>query len=266
MNSQLVLTLISSIFISGTAAYLGTLMLSKKMTIVADPLSHLTLPGAALAILYGFELFIGVFPFVITGAVLIWFLGRKTKLPMENLTAIIFAAGVGTALLILPIEKAEEALVGNIGKITAMETLVAVLISIAVIVLVSFMYNKIMLMNVSEDIAKIQGINTGLLDFLYLMSIALVVGLGVYLVGSIITAALVAIPAGASKIISKSLSAYRWVAISFGVVSAIGGVLIAPLFHVPIGPAVIVINGILFAITLIISGLVAAGSAQLKTF
>ncbi len=256
MNNQLILTLVSSIFISGSAAYLGTLMLSRKMTIVADPLSHLTLPGAALSILYGFELFTGVFPFVIGGAILIWFLGRKTKLPMENLTAIIFAAGVGTALLILPIDKAEEALVGNITNISFAETLIAVLISITVIVFVAFMYNKIMLMNINEDIAKIRGINTNSLDFLYLISIALVVGLGVYLVGSIITAALVAIPAGTSKNISKSVSSYWRVAIFTGVASSIGGVLIAPLFSAPIGPVIIVINVIFFTMSVIVSEII----------
>jgi hypothetical protein len=50
MNSQLLLSLISGIFISGVAGYLGTLMLSRKMSVVAGPLAHLSLPGAAIAL------------------------------------------------------------------------------------------------------------------------------------------------------------------------------------------------------------------------
>ena len=72
MIDQLTLTVISGIFISGAAAYLGTLMLSKKMSVVAGPLAHLALPGVALAIIYGFSLSLGAFPFVILGAILIW--------------------------------------------------------------------------------------------------------------------------------------------------------------------------------------------------
>lgn len=253
MNNQLILTLISSIFIGGVAAYLGTLMLSKKMTIVADPLSHLTLPGAAIAIIYGYSLFVGVFPFVIAGALLIWLLSRKTKLPMENLSAIIFATGVGTALLILPIDKAEEALVGNIDKISFLETIIVVSISLVIIGIISFIYSKIMLMNINEDIAKIEGINASLHDFLYLLSIALVVGLGVYLVGGLITAALMATPAAASKNICRGLTSYKWWAIILGIISTVAGVLIAPLFHLPIGPAIIVFNAIIFLVTLFIS-------------
>ena len=164
MSTQLVLSLVSGIFISGTGAYLGTLMLSKKMTVVAEPLAHLALPGVALAIIYGFELSYGIFPFVIAGAVLIWLLERRTRLPMENLAAIIFAFGVGTALLILPIGKAEEALVGNIDSITLTETLLVIVLSVVILALLSYSYPKIMLMNIHEDVAKIEGTNTGVLN------------------------------------------------------------------------------------------------------
>src|SRR3989344_16119 len=144
MSYQLCLTLISGVFISGVAGYLGTLMLSKKMSVVAGPLAHLALPGVALALIYGFSISFGVFPFVILGAIFIWLLEKRTKLPMENLAAIVFAAGVGTALLILPIGKAEEALIGNITNITAQETLVTVLISVLVFYIVRKTYKKIM--------------------------------------------------------------------------------------------------------------------------
>ena len=51
MPIQFILTLISGIFIGGVGGYLGTLMLSKKMSVVAGPLAHLALPGVALALI-----------------------------------------------------------------------------------------------------------------------------------------------------------------------------------------------------------------------
>ena len=160
--NQLFLTLISAIFIGGIAGYMGTLMLSRRMSMVAGPLAHLSLPGVALAILYGFSISIGVFPFVILGAFFIWFLREKTKLPMENLAAIIFASGTGVALLILPISQAEEALVGNIGQISLIETTVVFVLSILLFFVSNFIYNKIMLVNISEDLARIEKINISL--------------------------------------------------------------------------------------------------------
>ncbi len=251
MLNQFVLTLISGVFIGGISGYLGTLMLSKKMSIVAGPLAHLALPGVALALIFGFSISLGAFPFVILGAILIWILEKKTNLPMENLAAIIFAFGVGTALLILPIGKAEEALVGNITKITSQETFMTVILSVLVFYIIGRIYKKMVLMNIYEDLATIEGVNTSLYNLLYLLSIAVVVALGVYLVGGLITAALIAVPAASAKNISKGLLCYKLSAVMFGVISAVGGIVVTRFIQLPTGPAVIVFGVIIFLISII---------------
>jgi len=251
MSSQLIFSLISGIFISGVAGYLGTLMLSKKMSVVAGPLAHLAFPGVALALIFGFNISLGVFPFVILGAILIWLLEERTKLPLENLAAIIFASGVGTALLFLPINKAEEALIGSIEKITPWKTFIVIILSLLVFYVIKRLYQKMMLMNVYEDLAVIEGINIKLYNLLYLLSIAVVVALGVYLVGGLITAALIAIPAASAKNISKGLRSYKMWAIVLGIISAIAGIFIARLAQLPTGPMVVVSSVVLFLISVI---------------
>lgn len=253
MPHQLILTLISSIFISGVAGYLGTLMLSKKMSVVAEPLAHLAFPGAALALIFGFNLFWGVFPFVILGAILIWFLEGKTKLPWENLAAIVFAAGVGSALLFLPLNEAEEALVGSITTITQGETIMVVALSLLVFSLVKQLYSKMMLINLNEELAVIEGIKVPLNNLLYLLSIALVVSLGVYLVGALITATLIALPAASAKNLGHNLRAYKIWAVILGIISAISGILLARFLQLPTGPMIVITNTGLFLVSLIFS-------------
>ena len=125
MNA-LMLSLISGIFIGGAAGYLGTLMLSRRMSLVAGPLGHLTLPGIALALIWGFDVSLGALPFVIVGVVVIWLLEMRTRLPMEALTALVFASGVAIALLFLPMEQAETALVGDISRTGPGDTAITV--------------------------------------------------------------------------------------------------------------------------------------------
>jgi ABC-type Mn2+/Zn2+ transport system permease subunit len=255
MNSQLLLSLISGIFISGVAGYLGTLMLSRKMSVVAGPLAHLSLPGAAIAIIFGWSLLIGVFPFVLFGVILIWFLERKTKLPMENLAAIIFALGVGTALLILPIDKAEEALVGNINNISLIETIIVVLISIIVFYITKRIYSKVMMLNIHEELARVEGINVDLYNFLYLLNIGLVVSIGVYLVGGLITAALIAIPSAIAKNLSRNLKNYQLLAVISGISSTITGIYLNQFYHLPTGPLIIVTGAIFFILSVAIKSI-----------
>ena len=255
MSNQLFLTIISTIFISSVASYLGTLMLSRKMSIVAGPLSHLALPGVALAIVYGFSIFLGAFPFVLLGSVLIWILEKNTKLPMENLSAIIFAFGMGFGLLLLPIGKAEEALVGNISQITLAETSLIVFLSALIFFLIRKAYKKIVLLSIDEDLALAEGVDIKMYNLLYLVSIAFVIALSVYLVGGLITVALFAIPAAAAKNVGRNLWEYKTLAVLIGIFSALVGIFIARLGGFPIGPIIILVNVFLFLVSVVLKNI-----------
>lgn len=253
MSHQLLLSLISGIFIAGAAAYLGTLMLSRKMAVVAGPLGHLALPGAALALVYGFSLSLGAFPFVVVGILLIWRLEIRTKLQMEALTAIVFATGVAAAFLFLPISKAEAALLGDISQVGIYGTIAAVVLCSAVLVAVRNSYSQIMLINIQEDVAKTVGVNVKLYNLIYLLSIAIIVALGVDLVGGLMTAALVAIPAAAARNLSRTLRQFAFAAGAFGIASAVIGILLASLTGFPAGPLVILTSAAIFTITIPLS-------------
>lgn len=159
MDFQFFYSLITGIFIGGTAGYLGTLMLPKRMALVAGPLGHLTLPGIALALIYGFDVSLGAFPFAILGVILIWLFKMRTKLPMEALTAIVFASGVAIAFLFLPIEQAETALVGDIINVGFLDTVIVSFLCLSLFLIIKKIYLKMTLINVSEDLAKSERID-----------------------------------------------------------------------------------------------------------
>jgi len=245
---------ITAVCIAGAAAYLGTLMLSRRMALVAGPLGHLTLPGIALALIYGFDITLGAFPFVVLGIILIWLFEIRTKLPMEALTAVVFASGVAIAFLFLPIEQAEAALVGDISAIGFWDAMLSLPLSLAVFAVLKKCYSKIVLINISEDLARVQGIDVRKYNFIYLALIAVVVALGVKIVGGLLTAALVAIPAAASRNVSRNLFQYSSLAVIFGVSSCIFGLLLSQLYGIPAGILIILINTAIFVGSSIVCG------------
>ncbi|PJC47298.1 MAG: ABC transporter [Parcubacteria group bacterium CG_4_9_14_0_2_um_filter_35_11] len=252
MINQFILSLISGIFIGGVAGYLGSLMLSKRMALVAGPLGHLTLPGIALALIYGFDISLGAFPFVILGIVLIWLFEARTKLPMEALTAIVFASGVAIAFFFLPIEQAETALVGDISKIQFKEAIITLILCLFILFLTKKIYPKITLINISEDLATTQKINVKKYNLIYLILIALIVALGVKIVGGLLTAAIVAIPASSARNLAKNLSQYKFLALIFGILSSAFGIFLSKLTFLPAGPLIIVVSAFIFLISAIL--------------
>ena len=251
MSDQFLLSLIVGIFIGGAAGYLGTLMLSRRMALVAGPLGHLTLPGIALALIYGFDISLGAFPFVVLGIVLIWFFEMRTKLPMEALTAVVFASGVAIAFLFLPIEQAEAALVGNISNVNFWDSTISVVVTALIFLTLMKIYETMILINISEDLAKSQGISVKKYNLVYLFLIAIIVALGAKVVGGLLTAALVAIPACSTRNLSKNMFQYVLGATTIGIVSSFSGILISEFSGFPAGPLIILANAIIFLISTI---------------
>ena len=250
MDSQFLLSLVVGTFIGGAAGYLGSLMLSKRMALVAGPLGHLTLPGIALALMYGFDVSLGAFPFVILGVVLIWLFEIRTKLPMEALTAIVFASGVAITFLFLPIEQAERALVGDISRVTVAEAIISVLVAVLLFLAVRKIYPKIVLINISEELAQSEELNVKKHNFIYLGCIAVIVALGVKMVGGLLTAALVAIPASAARNVSRNLAQYAFGAMVIGIISSFLGILFFKLTGLPAGPLIILASAFIFLISM----------------
>jgi ABC-type Mn2+/Zn2+ transport system permease subunit len=211
----------------------------------------LTLPGIALALIYGFNISLFAFLCVILGIILIWLFEIRTKLPLEALTAIVFAFGVALAFLFLPIEKAETALIGDVSKVSFLDTFITCLLCLFIFFLIKKIYFKMVLINLSEDLAKSENINVKKYNFLYLFSIALIVALGIKIVGGLLTAALVAIPAATARNLSKNLFQFSFYGTFLGILSSLLGILLFKITNFPAGPLIILVSFVLFLISLI---------------
>jgi len=251
MINQFILSLISGIFIGGVAGYLGSLMLTKRMALVGDALGHVALPGMGLALLFGLDVSFGAFLFLLLGIFLIWLFEIKTSLPMEALVGIVFVASLAIGFLIVPEPELLEALFGDISKVSFEMTLISVIFSILIFLMITRIYPKMILANISEDLAKSEGIKIKKENFIYLLSIAAIVALGVKIVGSLLVGALVIIPAATARNLSKNLKEYSLGSIVLGILSCFFGSLLFKITNLPAGPLIILFSTLFFLISLI---------------
>ncbi len=250
MDTQFILSLITAIFIGGVAGYLGSLMITKRMALVGGPLGHLALPGVALALIYHTNIFLGALLSISLGAVFIWLLAMRTKLPLEAITGVVFAAGVALGFLILPLSQAKEALIGDITKINFLDGALTVILGSFVFLAIRKIYSKMILAGISEDLAKTEGVNIKKYNLIYLIAITLIVALEVKIVGILFTVALLVIPAAASRNFGRTLSQYTILSLIIGVVSAALGILIFAFVNLPAGPLIILSGTSIFLISL----------------
>lgn len=248
---HLLLALIICSFIGGVAGYIGSLMLSKRMSLVGGPLGHLALPGIVLALKLGFDVSLGALLFLIMGIALIWLFEIRSKLPFEALTAIVFASSVAVAFLFLPKEETFPALIGDISQITLPIVLISAIVSVIVFLIIKKYFSETVLITISEDLAKAEGINVKKNNLVFLACIAVIIALGVRIVGGLMTAAIIAIPAATSRNLSNNLKKYAYLAMTFGTASCVIGVILSSITSLSAGPLIIITNTIFFLISLI---------------
>lgn len=252
MNTSLFPIITVGALVGLVAGYLGSLMVLRRMSLVGDALSHVALPGLALGLLLHFNPFWGALATLVVAVILIWLIENKSKLPIETLVGIFFTLSLAIGLMLTPEPELLEALFGNISQISLVDIVLTVALSMVAIEVGRRIYQKLILGTISDDLAKSVGINTKKIDFLFLMLVALIVALGIKVVGTLLMGSLVIIPAATAKNLSQNLKSYSGLSAFFGLVSAVGGIFGSVFLGISPGPMVVLFGSALFFISLLI--------------
>ena len=235
--------------VGAASAYLGSFMVLKRMSLVGDALSHVALPGIAIALTFGINPMLGAFVALAASTVGIWYLSEHSRVYPEALVGVFFTGALSLGLLLTPEPELLEALFGNIDKIGLTDGLIAIGGALIIFIVTFAISKKMILGIISEDLAKSQRINISKVNLVYLLLVGLVVALGVKFLGTLLTGAMVIIPAVTSKNLARGISSFQLFAVAFGVISSVFGILAAQFLGLATGPVVILTGIIIFIIT-----------------
>jgi ABC-type Mn2+/Zn2+ transport system permease subunit len=249
-----IFSLIVGAAVGFAAGYLGSIMILEKMALVGDAMSHVALPGLALGVLLGFNPLLGGFMFLFVSAILIWYIGRITKLSFETLVGASFTLALAIGILLYGdnLDALEAALFGDITAVNLTYAIIAVTIAFVVIFLTRFIYRKIVLGLISEELAISRGINIPFTNLLYLLLVSVTVAVGIQVTGTLLVGFLVVTPAAAARIVSTNMSRYFVLSAIFGAISAVTGIMLAGSFNVLPGPLVVVSGVVIFVVMLFV--------------
>lgn len=250
MDNTILLLLVGAL-IGATSGFLGSFMVLKRMSLVGDALSHVALPGIAIAITFGINPMLGALIALAIATIGIWYLSENSQVYPEALVGVFFTASLSLGLLLTPEPELLEALFGNIDKIGFGDGAIAIVGSLIVFIVTWIISKKLLLGVVSEDLAKSQGVDTKKINLVYLLMVGLVVALGVKFLGTLLTGAMVIIPAVTAKNLTESVKAFQLLSIVFGIIASVVGILVAKFFGIASGPAVVLTAVSLFVASFI---------------
>jgi len=240
------------------AGYLGSLMVLEKMALVGDALSHVALPGLAIGITLHFYPPLGAFAFLFVSAIIIWQIQRVTKISFEALVGAMFTLALAIGILLYgdKLEDLEKAFFGDISQVTIITAPIAIGLCVVAIIFTKFIYNKLVLAMISEDLAIARGIKVARVNLLYLFLVSVVVAISIQIVGTLLVGFLVIVPAIAAKNLSTHMKRYSLLSSIFGAVAGFSGVLLWQVFNFGIpfpGPLVVFAGIAIFAVTIVMN-------------
>ena len=252
--------LIVGVLIALCSSLLGVTLVLKRFSFIGDGLSHVAFGMIAIAsVLNLTNSMTLVLPGTVVCAVLLLRTGQNTKIKGDAAIAVISVGALAIGYLLMNLFSTSTNLAGDVcstlfGSTSILtlkegEVWLCAVLSVIVVALFIFFYNRFFAVTFDESFAKATGTNVNLYNLLIAIIIAVIIVLAMNLVGSLLISALVIFPALSAMRVFKSFLSVTICSAVFSVTCAFLGILISILAGTPVGStivAIVILGFILF--------------------
>ena len=250
---------IVGVLIALCSSLLGVTLVLKRFSFIGDGLSHVAFGAIAIAsVLNLTNKMLLVLPITVLCAVLLLKGGRNAKIKGDAAIAMISVASLAFGYLLMNLFSASSNLSGDVcttlfGATSILtlgksDVVLCSVLSLAVVVLFIFFYNKIFAVTFDETFARASGVNAGAYNLLIAVVIAVIIVLAMNLVGSLLISALVIFPALSAMRIYNSFLKVTVCSAVLSVICAAAGILVAILAETPVGSTIVAADAIVFGL------------------
>lgn len=232
------------------AGLIGSFALMRRMTLAADALSHVAVPGIGVAIILAVHPLAGAVVALVAGAVLIWALEGRTRLATETIIGVVFSAALAIGVLLTTGEELMDALFGGPGTLSRAELIAGLAGAGAVIVFVLIARDRLILTFVSSDIARTAGINVRRLSLFYLLAFAVTVAIGLRYLGALLMGSLMIIPPATARRLARNLTTMLVISVAVALIATLVGGWAAARFNRESGPVTVLVAAVCFFLSL----------------
>ena len=249
----LVRALICGVLLSVCASLLGVSLVLKRYSMIGDGLSHVGFGALAIATAFHWAPLAVSIPVVVAAAFLLLRLNENTRIKGDAAIALISTGALAIGILVVSLTTGVNIDIYNymFGSVLAIDkTSFWLSIGACVVIIVLFLlfYNRIFAVTFDEDFTRATQARSGGIHILIALLTAVVIVLGMRLMGALLISALIIFPALTSMRVFKS---YKKVTVSAAILSAVCfvlGIFCSYTISIPVGATVVVINIIAFLI------------------
>ncbi|MCM3663989.1 metal ABC transporter permease [Mesobacillus subterraneus] len=245
---------LTGMIIGVIAPLLGVFIVVRRLSLIADALSHVTLAGIAASLLLEkkFLFFSGLNPlymgmaFSVGGSLFIEKLRTVYKHYQELAIPIILSGGIGLGVIFISLADGFNTdlfsyLFGSVSAVSRTDLWTILVISLLVIALVVMLYKELFLLSFDEEYARATGIAAKTLHFIFIIMVALVIAASMRIVGILLVSSLMTLPVAASIRFAKGFKQTIFFSILFGEISVLGGLFLSYYLDLAPGGTIVLI-------------------------
>ena len=243
--------LVGGIALAIAAGPLGCFVVWRKMSFFGAALAHSSLLGVALGLLLGLS---PEYTMVFVSIGCAWaftMLQRQRLLHADALLGVIAHVTLALALVILPFLDNQRVdlvgyLFGDIIAISKNDLFFIGALAIMVLVVTARYWSDLLAITLDEDLAAVEGVAVTRVHLTFVTLLAVVIALGIKIVGMLLIISMLVIPAAASRWLARTPEQMVFLAILFGVLSTVGGLKASLRWDVPTGAAIVLVSAFIF--------------------
>ena len=235
---ELLRALVSGLLVVVAASLVGTWVVLRGLTFLGEALSHAVIPGAAAALLLGFDPVLGA---ALSAALLvggIGFVDRRARVGHDASIGLLFVGMLAIGLIALTSSHAEEVerlLFGDIAHVDWGDIALQAVAAATVVVASVVGYRAFLALSFNEAKAASLGLRPGLAHVALLALVALAVVASFRSAGSLLAFGLLVGPPATALLVVRRVWLSMVVSVATGWVAVLAGLLIAQRYDSPGG-------------------------------
>jgi zinc transport system permease protein len=250
------------------APLLGVFVVVRRLSLIADALSHVTLAGIAASLFLEKKflpagslnpVYMGM-AFSVIGSLFIEKLRTVYKHYQELAIPIILSGGIGLSVIFISLADGFNTdlfsyLFGSVSAVSRLDLWTIVILSIFVLAIIILLYKELFLLSFDEEHAKASGIPAKSLHLIFIIMVALVIAASMRIVGILLVSSLMTLPVAAAIRIANGFKQTIFYSIIFGELSVLGGLTISFYLDLAPGGTIVMISVVILILSILLKKL-----------
>jgi ABC-type Mn2+/Zn2+ transport system permease subunit/ABC-type Zn uptake system ZnuABC Zn-binding protein ZnuA len=251
--------MLAGVLVGAMCGALSSFVVLRRMSYIGHGLAHAVVGGVGVGVALGVDLYVGAAAATVLSALLIDRVARRRGLHADAaigiVTTAIFAVGIATLSVVPTRVNLESLLFGNILGVDRTDLWVAAAIGLGFAGVLVVLYKRLVLTTFDPEVAAVHGVRTGALELAFSLTTAAVVVASVRVLGVLLIAAAVVVPAASARLLTRSFGPMLLLATAIGVASSVAGLYASFHVNVPSGPTIVLAGSLVFTVAFLATAL-----------